>query len=95
MPAKNHTGHWAALPKIRGILFSRGQFIVTPTARKAMITQYWVSPKHEYCGFASIKYCDTNETTIIRVTLLRQWLPGVTYAAPPLVKIKPIPTPIC
>ena len=95
MPAKNNTGHWAALPKIGGLLFSRGQFIVTPTARKATITQYWVSPKHEYCGFAAIRYCDDGSAAIIKLALLRAWQPGVTYAAPPLVKIKPIPTPIC
>ena len=95
MPAKNHTGHWAALPKIGGLLFSRGQFIVTPTARKAMVSQYWVSPKHEYCGFAAIRYCDDGDTAIIKLTLLRVWQPGVTYTPTSLIRLKPIPAPIC
>ena len=75
------------------LLFARGSFVVTPSGRKAILSQYWNSPTHEYRGCGSIRYEDTGETAVISLSLLRQWLPGVIYTAPPLIKIKPIPAP--
>ena len=95
MPAKNQTGHWAALPKVGGLLFSRGQFVICPSGRKAVVSQYWCSPKHEYCGRAAIRYCDDGDTAILKLEWLRVWQPGVTYAPTPLIRLKPIPEPTC
>ncbi len=91
MPAKGSAAHWRKPPGDAPLMFERGSTVVTPSARKAVLTQYWTSPSHEYAGCASIKYEDNGETAIISLSLLKQWQPGKTYAPPPLVKIRPIP----
>lgn len=93
MPAPGHASHWKKPNGETPLLFARGSMVVTPSGRKATLTQYWTSPTHEYAGCASIKYVDNNETAIISLSLLKQWKPGVTYTAPPLIKINPIPAP--
>ena len=84
MPALGHTGHWKKVDQDDSLLFARGQAVVLPSGRKATLTMYWVSADHEYCGCASIKYCDNNDTAVISVSLLRSWQPGKNYAPPPL-----------
>ena len=70
------------------LLFERGQMVVTPLGRNAVLTMYWTSPDHEYQNCASIKYEDTDETTVISLSLLKQWQPGKKYAAPPLRRLE-------
>ncbi len=95
MPAAGFSAHWKKLipgsVDAKGLLFERGQKVVTPSGRVAVCTQYWDSPTHEYCGCASLKYEDNGDTTVIKLSLLRAWQPGQTYTAPPRLELTPIP----
>lgn len=93
MPAKDHASHWRKPDGSPPLLFERGQKVVTPSGRVASLRQYWSKADHEYSGCGAIKYEDNGETAVISLSLLRAWQPGVTYTAPELIKIKPIPAP--
>ena len=101
MPAKGFAKHWGKLKCDEPpMLFERHQLVVTPSGRKARLSQYWNNPTHEYCGAGAIRYEDTGETTVLALSLLRAWQPGVVYAAPPLRALElrpalPMTTPSC
>ena len=89
MPARGETGYWRRPPDPNdgGMYFERGQRVVLPSGRLAVVSQYWVRSTQMYCGCAAIRYVDNGDTAVINMNHLRSWHPHRTYWAVPRAEI--------